>query len=151
MRFAALCLLLLATLGNASAKPPPAERTAAAAHAAPSGPPHAWLFGTWTGGLFPVLDGMVAQDCRTQPTVTFSRDLVNHTSLLSTAMSSREVATVRATPNGAEFRFAPATDPAASFGCENPDELHVARSGVDQINFPHCSAFPYSLERCPAP
>ena len=117
--------------------------------ATPAGPPHAWLFGNWTGGLFPVLDGMVAQDCKTQPTVVFGRDTVGHTSLLATGAVQRVIETVRTTPTGAEFRFTPDADVQSGFGCEDPNTLHVARESGSAITFPHCAAFPYPLERCP--
>ncbi len=52
-------LLLAAGTAVAHAQPRPARRGNVSA----AGPPHAWLFGAWTGGLFPVLDGMLAQDC----------------------------------------------------------------------------------------
>lgn len=148
MRVAVFCLITLASLGVATARPAHAPQQAAPARDAANGPPHAWLFGTWTGGLFPVLDGMVAQDCRTQPTVVFSQDAVGHSSLLAGGMTRRSVATVRATPAGAEFRFSPETTPTPGFECDNPDELHVARSTINEISFPDCKAFPYPLERC---
>ena len=142
---AVAALLALAAVLPASAARKPTQPPSQV-----SGPPHAWLFGTWTGGLFPVLDGMTAQDCSTQPTVVFSKDDVSHATLLGTTMARRAVETVRTTPAGAEFRFTPVPDPAAGFGCENPDELHVARTSANVISFPRCSAFPYPLERCPA-
>ena len=144
MRRAALCLVGLAACGAAAARPQPGEPAADA-------PPHAWLFGSWTGGLFPVLDGMVTQDCSTQPTVRFSRDAVSHATLLDTTPAVRTIITARATDTGAELRFQPDTDPADGFGCENPDELHIERSGANEISFPRCTAFPYPLQRCPAP
>jgi hypothetical protein len=147
MRVAALCLIAAASCAAATAAPRPHAKPAAAAAAA-NQPPHAWLYGTWTGGLFPVLSGMTAQDCRTQPTVVFSQDGVGHASLLGSGLTQRTIATVRATPAGAEFTFAPATGPGPRFGCENDDELHVARNNPNEITFPHCSAFPYPLERC---
>jgi hypothetical protein len=117
----------------------------------PAGPPHAWLFGTWTGGLFPVLDGMVEQDCHTQPTVVFAQDVVGHASLTGTGLTRRVIETVRTTPAGAEFRFAPDAEDTGAFGCEDTNELHVARETNNTINFPHCAGFPYPLERCPTP
>ncbi len=117
----------------------------------PSGPPHAWLFGTWTGGLFPVLDGMAAQDCKTQPTVAFAQDVVGHTSLTGAGMTRRVIETVRTSPAGAEFRFAPESADTSSFGCEDPNILHVSRGSSDQITFPNCAAFPYPLKRCATP
>ena len=115
----------------------------------PSGPPHAWLFGTWTGGLFPVLEGMLDQDCRTQPTVVFSQDVVGHTSLTAGGVTQRVIETVRTTPNGAEFRFSPDPADTGAFGCEDGDVLHVARNGDNEVSFPHCTGFPYPLQRCP--
>ncbi len=127
----------------------PSRTVAREAH--PSGPPHAWLFGTWTGGLFPVLDGMVEQDCRTQASVVFSQDVVGHTSLTGTGLARRVIETVRTTPQGAEFRFTPEETDTSAFGCEDPNVLHVARESNDAISFPHCAAFPYPLQRCPTP
>jgi len=119
--------------------------------------PHGWLFGTWTGGLFPVTPGALAQACRT-PTVVFSKDAVARASLIDPAFVPRAIETVRASPKGAEFRFT-APPPAATgvsaehldtgFGCENPDVLHVARAGENEISFPGCADFPNPLVRCP--
>ena len=145
MRVAAVCLIALAALATGAAAKPHA---AAAPAAAANQPPHAWLFGSWTGGLFPVLDGMTAQDCRTQPTVVFSKDAVAHAALLSTGLTQRTIVTVRATHQGAEFTFAPAQAPGPRFGCANDDELHVAKINTNEISFPNCSAFPYPLQRC---
>jgi len=148
MRVAAVCLIALAGLATAAAAKPHAPSHAAAQPAAAANqPPHAWLFGSWTGGLFPVLDGMMAQDCRTQPTVVFTKDVVAHAALLSTGLTQRTIATVRATPKGAEFTFAPA-ESGPRFGCANEDELHVAKINSNEISFPNCTAFPYPLERC---
>ena len=127
------------------------QSTAQGFSAPPSGPPHAWLFGTWTGGLFPVLDGMAAQDCRTQPTVAFAQDIVGHASLLTSGISRRVIETVRTSPNGAEFRFAPEPADAGAFGCDDANTLHVVRASNDRITFPNCAAFPYPLQRCPTP
>ena len=123
----------------------------AAREVRPAGPPHAWLFGTWTGGLFPVLDGMVEQDCRTQPSVVFSQDVVGHTSLTGAGVIQRVIETVRTTPEGAEFRFTPEEADTSAFGCGDANVLHVARESNDAITFPHCAAFPYPLQRCPTP
>ncbi len=117
----------------------------------PSGPPHAWLFGTWTGGLFPVLEGMAPQDCRTQPTVVFAQDVVGHTSLTGAAMTRRVIETVRTSPTGAEFRFTPDVTDTGAFGCDDSNTLHVVRESNDSVSFPRCAAFPYPLQRCPAP
>ncbi len=153
MRRAAVLPLLplltsLLVAGTAFAQPRrPAEP--AVGVQAPAGPPHAWLFGVWTGGLFPVLDGMAAQDCKAQPTIVFGRDAVGHSTLLGTGLVQRVIETVRTTPTGAEFRFAPDATADAGFGCDDPNTLHVARADGNRISFPNCAAFPYPLERCP--
>ena len=119
--------------------------------------PHSWLFGTWTGGLFPVTPDALAEACRT-PTVVFSKDSVARASLIDPAFAPRAIETVRANPKGAEFRFTAAPPAAtgisaehldAGFGCENPDVLHVTREGENEISFPGCADFPNPLARCP--
>ncbi|HTW26933.1 MAG TPA: hypothetical protein VME92_07390 [Acetobacteraceae bacterium] len=126
-------------------------------------PPHAWLFGEWTGGMFPVPAGGVTADvCLAQPVVIFTRDVVLRATLTELLFAQREVETVRATPDGAEFRFRPASSPlpggtmlgiappprAVGFGCESPDVLHVQRRGPNEIVFPGCAEFPNPLVRC---
>ncbi len=149
MRRAACLSPLLLLLGICLAEPGSAQPRSRVAPVAPAGPPHAWLFGVWTGGLFPVLDGMAAQDCKAQPTVAFARDTVGHAALLTTGAVQRVIETVRTTPTGAEFRFTPDTDDQGGFGCEDSNVLHVERETGSTISFPHCAAFPYPLERCP--
>ncbi len=105
----------------------------------------------WTGGLFPVLDGKVAEDCRTQPTVGFGKDLVTHASLLGGAMSEQTIETVRTTPTGAEFRFTPGGDATSSFGCETPNVLHVARGKQQQDQLPALRRLPLPARALPAP
>lgn len=122
-------------------------------------PPHAWLFGTWTGGIFPIPAGMSAQACLSQPVVIFTRDLVLRATLTEQTLAQREVETARSSPQGAEFRFAAglggssslfsaAGSRTAGFGCEDPDVLHVQRRGENEIAFPGCSDFPNPLVRC---
>jgi hypothetical protein len=121
-------------------------------------PPHAWLFGTWTGGMFPVPEGLSPAACLSQPVVIFTRDLVLRATLTEQELSQRVVETARASPSGFEFRFAmTAAVPRAfggtgggrvGFGCESPDELHVQRRGENEIAFPGCADFPYPLVRC---
>ncbi len=53
-----LTCLLAASLFGATVLP--AATTPASAQ---QGPPHAWLFGTWTGGLFPVPSTMTPAAC----------------------------------------------------------------------------------------
>ncbi len=150
-RHAALAVLLAWSISPAWSAPKPAPRAAQSrpSPANPSGPPHAWLFGPWTGGLFPVLDGMALQDCRTQPTVVFGQDTLAHAGLTTPDMTQRVIETVRASPSSAEFRLTPDPADPAGFGCDDPDVLRVAREGENTISFPHCAGFPYTLERCP--
>lgn len=135
-------------------------------HAQPAGPPHAWLFGAWTGGLFPVSRQVSAQQCLAQPTVIFTRDVVLRASLTEVTYSERVVLTARSNAGGTDFVFTPGVDPAAAlgsglmgmeppkpaagFGCESTDTLHVRRLGDNEIEFPGCADFPNPLVRCPA-
>ncbi len=156
MRSAAVCLILTAL---AIAAP----RGAATAQALP---PHAWLFGTWTGGLFPVPQTLTAQMCLSQPVVIFSKDVVLRASLTDPLYQQRIIQTARSNPAGTEFRFEPGSDPVTTlgsgllganppppqqgFGCESPDVLHVQRRGENEIVFPGCTDFPEPLYRCPS-
>jgi hypothetical protein len=138
-------------------------------HAKPTqsgGPPQAWLFGAWTGGLFPPPATLTAQSCLAQPTVIFTRDVVMRASLIAPSYSQRVVETARTSAGGTDFQFSPAVDPtaamgsglmgvtappaAAGFGCETPNVLHVQRRGENEIAFPGCADFPEPLVRCPA-
>ena len=143
---------------------------ALAMHAAPvraqnNLPPHAWLFGAWTGGLFPPPSTVSAQECLAMPVVIFTRDIVLRATLTDTAYDQRLVAFARATGDGVEFSFAPAAQTAAAgpfglsaganpsaagFGCISPDVLRVQRRTENEITFPGCTDFPYPLVRCPA-
>ena len=120
-------------------------------------PPHAWLFGEWTGGLFPVPANISKEACLAQPTVIFTRDLAMRVTLTETAMTEREVETARAVPGGVELRFIAGASgstylgnyaQAAGFGCETADILHVQRRGENEIAFPGCADFPNPLVRC---
>ena len=127
-------------------------------------PPHAWLFGSWTGGIFPVPAGAIsAQACLATPVVIFTRDVVLRATLTDPVYLQREIETVRTSPQGAEFRFtaAPGSGQAAQalglagqqapgFGCESADVLHVLRQGENEISFPGCADFPNPLVRCPS-
>ncbi len=151
MRLAACLLTCLLTTSVAFAQThhrPAAPTSPQAQTRAQNAPPHAWLFGVWTGGLFPVLDGMTTQDCKSQPTVVFGHDAVGHSTLLGNALVQQVIETVRATPAGAEFKFTPSPDAGGGFGCEDPNTLHVARESGNVVTFPHCTAFPYPLHRC---
>ena len=132
----------------------------------PAAPPHAWLFGAWTGGVFPPPVTLNAQECLAQPTVIFTRDSVFRVSITDPAYVQRLVETVRGTGNGVAFRFvAPLGTPdtragtfdftqepagAPPFGCTDPNGLQVQRRSENEISFPNCPAFPYPLVRCPS-
>jgi hypothetical protein len=118
-------------------------------------PPHAWLFGTWTGGLFPAPTNITAEACLAQPVVIFTRDVVLRAVLTDQFYAQRAIETVRTTPKGAEIQFIPApgagTNPllginaaagAVGFGCENGDVLHVERHGQNEITFPAAATSP---------
>jgi len=120
-------------------------------------PPHAWLFGTWTGGIFPPIAGLSGEACFSQPVVIFTRDLVMRATLTDQTLTQRVVETARASSSGVEFHFAPANLSAglmgtqaasAGFGCDSPDVLHVQRRGENEIAFPGCADFPNPLVRC---
>jgi hypothetical protein len=148
-RFATLTLAALLALAPALTRAQPAAQ------------PHAWLFGSWTGGLFPAPSGLTAQQCLMQPVVIFTRDLVLRATLTDVVYVQRIVATARAAKNGTEFRFEPVPAPSPGtnllgltpapigFGCADPDELDVQRISENQISFPNCRDFPYPLVRCP--
>ncbi len=133
------------------------------APAARGGPPHAFLFGSWTGGLFPVPAGsLTAASCLATPTVIFTRDVVLRATVTDPVYLQRQIETVRTSPRGAEFRFiSQGGGDAAStlgieapgstgFGCEDPDVLHVERRSENEIAFTGCADFPNPLVRCPS-
>ncbi len=133
---------------------------------AQSGGPHSWLFGSWTGGLFPVPEGMTAQACLGQPTVIFTRDVVLRASLTEPNFTQRVIVTARTTAGLTDIQFTPAVSelaatsngllgldqpkPAAGFGCDSDDVLHVRKISDTEIVFPGCQEFPNPLTRCPA-
>lgn len=162
---AALCLP--AGLSGARAAPHAREAPAAPRTQAPqptrSGPPHAFLFGSWTGGLFPVSAGsMTAASCLAAPTVIFTRDVVLRATVSDPVYLQRQVETVRTSPRGAELRFISQGGGAAAtalgiegpgstgFGCESADVLHVERRSENEIVFTGCTDFPNPLVRCPS-
>ena len=142
--------LLLACFASASSLAPSLVQ-------AQSQPQHAFLFGTWTGGLFPVPASLSPQACLSQPVVIFTRDLVLRATLVEQTLTQREIETVRVTSSGAEFRFAP-LGPASKaliggargggFGCASADGLTIERRGENEISFPGCADFPNPLVRC---
>ncbi len=142
--------LLPAALATLAA---PAVITAARAQPRP-GPPHAWVFGTWTGGIFPAVD-TEGPGCFGNPIVIFTRDVVLRAASLDVAYRQRFIETVAVTPDGLEFRFVPVQMPGGrmppeiGFGCEgNPNLLRVVRQSDNEIAFPNCTDFPATLRRC---
>jgi len=133
----------------------PLLATGADAQQSGGAPPHEWLFGTWTGGLYPASDTDPGR-CFGQPVVIFTRDVVFRQSILDVAYRQRLIETAAGTTNGGvEFRFSPIPAqggrlPAdVGFGCENnPNLLRVERRGENEIVFPNCSEFPSPLRRC---
>ena len=142
MRALASLLCLFAAL---PAFAPNAFAPPAAAQPAP--PPHAVLFGVWTGGLYPVLTTQIEQECRAEPSFAIRGDTIARASLIEPGLIERTITTVRVVPNGFEIQMAP-TENGRGFGCETPDVLHVQRLGADQISFPGCADFPNPLVRC---
>lgn len=121
-------------------------------------PPHSWVFGSWTGGLFPPTDTQGPR-CTGQPTVVFTRDVIMRVSTFDVAYRQRLIETVAAEPNALEIRLVPAPPqntpfgarlpPDVGFGCPGgPNSLRVQRSGPDEITFPDCAEFPSPLKRC---
>lgn len=133
-----------------------------AAPALAQGPvaPHEWLFGSWTGGMFPAAD-TIGPRCTAQPTVIFTRDVVLRSGLLDPAYRQRIIETVVTRADGATFRFSPIVPPGTNparlppdiaFGCPGgPDMLEVRRVGPDEIVFPDCRDMPSPLRRCGSP
>jgi hypothetical protein len=148
MRRLFLCLIITAL----------ATPLAARAQQPQQAEPHAWLYGSWTGGLFPVPAGMSAQACLAQPVVIFTRDLVLRATLIDRVYQQRNIETVRSEPGMTSFRFSPmqadpgtiGARPDSGFGCGDPDTLHVTRRGENEIVFEGCVEFPEPLYRCPA-
>ncbi len=165
MRRTAVCLTALAcfvTSTLATAAPGPTRRTAQAQAPAgrgePGQPPHAWLFGTWTGGLFPAPEGVPAEACLSQPVVIFTRDVVLRASLTDQFYTQRLIETALTSGGGTQFRFtavpasagllAGGSPSGAGFGCADPDALTVERKTDNEITFPGCGDFPNPLVRC---
>ena len=126
-----------------------------------SEPPHAWVFGAWTGGIFPAGDASESR-CLGQPTVIFMRDVVMRGSVLDVAYRQRLVETVTGGPDSLEFRFSPVPPQATAFGARMPPDvgfgcpggpnvLRVERRGPNEIVFPDCAEFPSPLKRCVGP
>ncbi len=126
-------------------------------------PPHSWLFGAWTGGIFPPPSTLSAQECLAMPVVIFTRDIVMRAVITDQVYAQRLVETARITAEGVEFRLTPSPavapgpfnlSPGGSigevgFGCISPDILRVQRHTENEISFPGCNDFPYPLVRCP--
>jgi hypothetical protein len=156
MRSIARRLLTAAALSATLLTAPSAPRAQGAGQ-----PPHAWLFGTWTGGLFPAPSNLSAASCMGEPVVIFTRDIVLRATLTDISYTQRVIATARTNPGVTDFQFAPSAAPQSGlfgaappaqigFGCESPDVLHVQRRGENEISFPGCADFPNPLVRCPS-
>ena len=138
--------------------PAPAPSTPAPAPAPARGPvPHEWLFGSWTGGIYPPGDTEGSR-CLAQPTVIFTREVVMRTGILDPAYRQRFIETVATRPGATTFRFIPAAPagsrlpPEVGFGCpDGPDALEVEQIGPDEIAFPNCREMPSRLRRCGSP
>ena len=141
-------LMLVATLGLGGSV------------AAQSGgePPHAWVFGSWTGGIFPPGE-TTGSRCTGQPSVIFTRDVILRSSVFDVAYRQRLIETVAASDNVLEFRLVgvPAQSgplgsrlpPDIGFGCAGGlNSLRVERRGPNEIVFPNCADFPSPLLRC---
>jgi hypothetical protein len=123
-------------------------------------PPHAWLFGTWAGGILPAPPDMDARECEARATFVVTKDMVIHSTLTHPDAIENLIVSVRGTPNGTIFALAP-TDAKPEtiaglpddlgFGCPQPDVLRVVRVGPNEIRFPDCTDFPSPLVRCPPP
>ena len=148
------CLIMTLTLAALPTGPARAQRNL---------PPHSWLFGAWTGGVFPPPSALSAQECFAFPVVIFTRDIVMRAVTTDQLYTQRLVETARVTAEGVEFRFTPSLAAPAGpfnplpsgsnevgFGCSSPDILRVQRHTENEISFPGCTDFPYPLVRCPA-
>jgi hypothetical protein len=159
-RFAPHCLAVITLTAALLSDPRSVVRDARAQVAQP---PHAWLFGTWTGGLFPPPTGVNGEACLSQPVVIFTRDIVLRATLTEQTLEQRLISTARAMPGGFEITFQPAAanttanalfgvtnpPPPPGFGCESRDVLRIQRVGENEILFPGCRDFPNPLVRCP--
>ncbi len=124
LRLAALAILVGAlpppALAQAAGKKAAAP-AAAPAQGAPGQPPHAWLFGTWTGGIFPPPSHVTAEACLSQPVVIFTRDVVLRATLTDQFYIQRLVATALTTPRGTQFQFS----------CRRPLDVAARTGGGD--------------------
>lgn len=115
------------------------------------GPPHEWMFGSWTGGVFPAID-TEGPGCFGNVSVIVTRDVVMRVSSLDVSFRQRAIETVALIPDGLEFRFVPLPGrpfPEIGFGCEgNPNLLRIHRIGPDEVSMPGCVEFPSNLRRC---
>jgi hypothetical protein len=115
------------------------------------GPPHEWMFGSWTGGIFPAVE-TEGPGCFGNVTLIVTRDVIMRVSSLDLAYRQRAIETVAITPTGLEFRLVPLggrVPPEVGFGCDgNPNLLRVTRNGPDEVLMTGCIEFPSTLRRC---
>ena len=115
------------------------------------GPPHEWMYGSWSGGIFPAVE-TVGPGCFGAVALIVTRDVIMRVSSLDVAFRQRAIETVALTPDGLEFRLVPIGGrpaPETGFGCNgNPDLLRVSRRNPDEVVLPGCVEFPSLLRRC---
>lgn len=115
------------------------------------GPPHEWMFGGWTGGIFPATETQ-GPACFGNISVIVTRDILMRVASLDIAFRQRAIETVALTSDGLEFRLVPIPGrfiPESGFGCDNnPNILRVRKVSDDEVIFPDCREFPGPLKRC---
>lgn len=115
------------------------------------GPPHEWMFGSWTGGVFPAVE-TEGPGCFGNVSLIVTRDVVMRISSLDVAFRQRAIETVAITPDGLNFRLVPVPgrpQPETGFSCDgDPDLLRIVRRGPDEVTMPGCLEFPAALRRC---
>ena len=109
--------------------------------------PHAWLYGAWMGGTYPPPTTLSGQECRANPSIIFTREVVLHSLIFDIGYAQEAIEAVRATKEGTEFRFA-GQSPSGLFGCGDVPSLQVRRSSPNEITILNCTDVPYPLVRC---
>ncbi|WP_424812407.1 hypothetical protein [Roseococcus sp. YIM B11640] len=138
---------LLPVVGGLLASPAVIARAQAPAR---QGPPHEWMFGSWTGGIFPAVE-TEGPGCFGNVSLIVTRDVIMRVSSLDISFRQRAIETVALIPNGLEFRLVPVQGriPEIGFGCDNnPNLLRVQRRSDDEVVLPNCVEFPSALRRC---
>ena len=115
-------------------------------------PPHSWLFGAWTGGIFPPPSTLSAQECLAMPVVIFTRDIVMRAVITDQLYTQRLVETARVTPEGVEFRLTrpPSAAPAGPFSLSPAAAPTMWASAASARTSCACSAAPRTRSASPA-